>query len=125
MDNSEVIRISDSPLTRPATQAQMKAQLRDVFREAFDRLGGADWLVDFAQRDDANARVFVSAVTKLIPLSAKLDLSLSDTTNLETISTTQLKQIFLQLAGNNATDAEVIPMTASSPDPVEVEVDSE
>ena len=89
----------------------MKAQLRDVFREAFDRLGGADWLVEFALRDDANARVFVSAVTKLIPLSAKLDITMDANTNLETISTAQLKQMFLQLATATAVEGEVIPIT--------------
>jgi hypothetical protein len=115
MDNTrKVVPISDSVLTRPATQRQMKAQLRDVFREAFDRLGGADWLVDFAERDDANARVFVSAVTKLIPLSAKLDVSLTDDTNLELISTAQLKQMFLQLATSHA---EVVQFEEITPEP--------
>ena len=108
---AKVIQISNSPLTRPATQSQMKAQLRDVFREAFDRLGGADWLVDFAERDDANARVFVSAVTKLIPLSAKLDLNLSDTSNLELISTAQLKQILLSQLSHTPQEAEVIELS--------------
>ena len=105
---SKVVQISDSPLTRPATQSQMKAQLRDVFREAFDRLGGADWLVEFAERDDANARVFVSAVTKLIPLSAKLDINLTDADNLSLISTAQLKQILLSQLAQAPQEAEVL-----------------
>lgn len=45
----------------------MNKQLREVFREAFDRLGGADWLVSFALESDQNARVFVQAVSKLLP----------------------------------------------------------
>jgi hypothetical protein len=44
--------------------------LREVFREAFDRLGGADYLVEFATSSDANARVFVQAISKLLPASA-------------------------------------------------------
>lgn len=113
---ANVISISDSPLTRPATQSQMKAQLRDVFREAFDRLGGADWLVDFAQRDDANARVFVSAVTKLIPLSAKLDLNLNDSSNLELITTAQLKQILLAQLAQSPQEAEIVSITEADDD---------
>jgi len=42
-------------------------QLREVFRQAFDRLGGADWLVQFATESDQNARVFVQAISKLLP----------------------------------------------------------
>jgi hypothetical protein len=41
--------------------------LREVFREAFDNLGGAPWLVDFASKSDQNARVFVQAISKLLP----------------------------------------------------------
>jgi len=49
------------------TDAQNKKALRDVVREAFDRLGGADWLVTFSQANWENARVFVSLVGRLIP----------------------------------------------------------
>jgi hypothetical protein len=42
-------------------------QLRSVFREAFDTLGGSQWLVDFATKNDQNARVFVQAISKLLP----------------------------------------------------------
>jgi hypothetical protein len=42
-------------------------QLREVFREAFDTLGGSRWLVDFAGKSDQNARVFVQAISKLLP----------------------------------------------------------
>jgi hypothetical protein len=73
----------------------MKAQLRDVFREAFDRLGGADWLVEFAQENDGNARVFVQAVTKLIPISAKLDVN-PNQEDLTLLTTAQLRSILLQ-----------------------------
>jgi hypothetical protein len=41
-----------------------------LFREAFDVLGGAAWLVEFAGRNDQNARVFVQAISKLLPASA-------------------------------------------------------
>ncbi len=41
--------------------------IRELFREAFDLLGGAQWLVTFATANDGNARVFVQAITKLIP----------------------------------------------------------
>ena len=41
--------------------------MKDMFRDAFDRLGGVDFLVEFAQASDSNARVFVQAVAKLIP----------------------------------------------------------
>ena len=44
-------------------------QLREVFRDAFDQLGGADWLVEFVKEDPANARVFVSAISKLLPVT--------------------------------------------------------
>jgi hypothetical protein len=49
---------------------KVNRQLREVFREAFDSLGGAAWLVAFAQENDQNARVFVSAISKLLPASA-------------------------------------------------------
>ena len=38
-----------------------------MFRDAFERLGGTDYLVEFAQSNDQNARVFVQAIAKLIP----------------------------------------------------------
>jgi len=59
-----------SPLSDEATPAQIKRQLREVFREAFDSLGGAHWLVEFATANDQNARVFVQAISKLLPASA-------------------------------------------------------
>jgi hypothetical protein len=36
---------------------------------AFDTLGGADWLVEFALKNDGNARVFLQTVSKLLPQS--------------------------------------------------------
>lgn len=102
MANVQPIR--SDPLTRPASQSQMKAQLRDVFREAFDRLGGADWLVEFAQENDGNARVFVQAVTKLIPISAKLDMQFTDGQDLSLITTEQLQRAFLASIGQNTGD---------------------
>lgn len=59
-----------SPLTDEAGPNQVNRQLRELFREAFDTLGGAGWLVEFAQNSDANARVFVQAISKLLPASA-------------------------------------------------------
>jgi hypothetical protein len=49
---------------------KVNRQLREVFREAFDHLGGAEWLVEFATANDQNARVFVQAISKLLPASA-------------------------------------------------------
>lgn len=46
---------------------QVNRQLREVFREAFDTLGGSTWLVEFASKSDSNARVFVQAISKLLP----------------------------------------------------------
>lgn len=43
-------------------------QIKAMFREAFDNLGGVEFLVAFAQKSDSNARVFVQAVAKLIPM---------------------------------------------------------
>jgi hypothetical protein len=33
-------------------------------------MGGAEWLVQFATANDQNARVFVQAISKLLPASA-------------------------------------------------------
>lgn len=52
----------------PHEDRQNKRAVREMFRDAFERLGGVDWLVTFATRSDENARVFISALTKLIPL---------------------------------------------------------
>jgi len=49
---------------------KVNRQLREVFREAFDHLGGSEWLVQFALSNDQNARVFVQAISKLLPASA-------------------------------------------------------
>lgn len=59
-----------SPLTDEAGPVQVNRQLRELFREAFDNLGGAAWLTEFAMSSDANARVFVQAISKLLPASA-------------------------------------------------------
>lgn len=39
-----------------------------MFRDAFDTLGGADWLVRFVREDPQNARTFVQAIARLMPL---------------------------------------------------------
>lgn len=63
-------RIRQSALSEDAGPMKVNRQLREVFREAFDQLGGAQWLVEFATTDQANARVFVQAISKLLPASA-------------------------------------------------------
>lgn len=47
---------------------QNKRAVREMFRDAFELLGGVDWLVAFANRSDENARTFVNVVSKMIPL---------------------------------------------------------
>lgn len=59
--------VSASPLSDAVGPNVVNRQLREVFREAFDKLGGADWLVQFAGASEGNARVFVSAISKLLP----------------------------------------------------------
>lgn len=48
--------------------AVVKKELRQIFRDAFDVLGGADWLVRFVREDPQNARTFVQAIARLMPL---------------------------------------------------------
>ena len=62
--------LRDTELSLPASPRKITRQLREVFREAFDSLGGAPWLVEFASKNDQNARVFVQAISKLLPASA-------------------------------------------------------
>lgn len=62
--------LRSSPLDQTVGPRLVTRQLREVFREAFDRMGGADWLVQFATANDQNARVFVQAISKLLPASA-------------------------------------------------------
>jgi hypothetical protein len=50
-----------------STDRENKVAIRELFREAFDLLGGSAWLVQFASSNDGNARVFVQALSKLIP----------------------------------------------------------
>ena len=64
---SNVQTIRNSPLSTPVGPNIVVKQLREVFRDAFDQLGGAVWLVEFVQQDPANARVFISAISKLLP----------------------------------------------------------
>ena len=59
--------ISSTTLSDGVGPNIVNRQLREVFREAFDRLGGADFLVEFATASEGNARVFVSAMSKLLP----------------------------------------------------------
>jgi len=57
-------------LSEDAGPIKVNRQMREIFREAFDNLGGAEWLVQFATENDQNARVFVQAISKLLPPSA-------------------------------------------------------
>jgi hypothetical protein len=63
-------KLRQTDLSQPAGPQRVSRQLRELFREAFDHLGGVEWLVEFAQKNDQNARVFVQAVSKLLPASA-------------------------------------------------------
>ena len=51
-----------------ASDVQNKRAMRACIREAFDHLGGVDYLVNFAQKSDSNARVFVQLIGKLLPI---------------------------------------------------------
>jgi len=62
--------VRSSELSETAGPTKVNRQLREVFREAFDHLGGSEWLVNFAMSNDQNARVFVQAISKLLPASA-------------------------------------------------------
>ena len=64
----QAIRVSH--LSQEAGPTVVNRQLRELFREAFDQLGGAQWLVESAQAEPANARVFVQAISKLLPAAA-------------------------------------------------------
>lgn len=64
-------RLNSSELDQNVGTRVVTQQLREVFREAFDNLGGVDWLVNFANANDQNARVFVQAISKLLPASAR------------------------------------------------------
>lgn len=58
------------PATNPNRNhvAVVKKELRQIFRDAFDELGGAAWLVRFVREDAQNARTFVQAIARLMPL---------------------------------------------------------
>ena len=62
--------VRNSPLTQEVGPNVVTRQLRDIFRQAFDDLGGVSWLVDFANESEQNRRVFVQAISKLLPASA-------------------------------------------------------
>lgn len=69
---SQAQTIRSSPLAQPAGPNIVIKQLREVFRDAFDQLGGAAWLVEFVREDPANARVFISAISKLLPTQVQV-----------------------------------------------------
>ena len=64
--------IRATALTQPVGPNIVIKQLREVFRDAFDQLGGAAWLVEFVREDPANARVFISAISKLLPAQVQV-----------------------------------------------------
>lgn len=63
-------RPRSSTLSEDAGPTIVNRQLRELFREAFDNMGGAEWLIQFATANDQNARVFVQAISKLLPPNA-------------------------------------------------------
>lgn len=63
-------QIRSTPLSDDAGPIKVNRQLRELFREAFDQLGGVQFLVDFALESEPNRRVFVQAISKLLPASA-------------------------------------------------------
>ena len=106
----DLIRYSNGPLSGESTPRQTNQQLRDVFREAFDILGGAEWLVRFASANDSNARTFVQAISKLLPQqvqatvkSVKLD-NMSDD-DLNRLSIAELAKFCIDV------DYEIVPST--------------
>lgn len=54
--------LGDALTARETTRA-----MKEIFRETFHNLGGAEWLTQFVQESPANARVFVQILGKLIP----------------------------------------------------------
>jgi len=62
--------IRSTPLSDDAGPNKVNRQLRELFREAFDQLGGVQFLVEFALESEPNRRVFVQAISKLLPASA-------------------------------------------------------
>lgn len=71
--NQDKSPLRQTALSQDAGPNRIVRQMREMFREAFDNLGGAEWLVEFATRNDQNARVFVQAISKLIPPTAEPD----------------------------------------------------
>jgi len=63
-------QVRSTALTDDAGPTKVNRQLRELFREAFDILGGTQFLVNFALESEANRRVFVQAISKLLPASA-------------------------------------------------------
>jgi len=62
--------IRSTALTDDLGPTKVNRQLRELFREAFDQLGGVQFLVDFANESEPNRRVFIQAISKLLPASA-------------------------------------------------------
>lgn len=62
--------VRNTELTQDIGPIKVNRQLRELFRDAFDQLGGVNFLVEFALESEANRRVFVQAISKLLPASA-------------------------------------------------------
>lgn len=83
--------IRSTALTQPVGPNVVVKQLREVFRDAFDQLGGASWLVSFVQEDPANARVFIGAISKLLPAPTQSVVLKGDVDNPLHLVTSSLK----------------------------------
>lgn len=109
-------QIRTTPLTQAVGPNTTVKQLREVFREAFDQLGGASWLVDFVQEEPANARVFIGAISKLLPAQVQSVVVKGDSENPLQIAVSSLKGLSdadlqqMQDLVAKATVAAVIPL---------------
>lgn len=89
----------------PHEDRQNKRAIREMVRDAFDRLGGVDWLVTFAMRSDENARVFINVIAKLIPL----EVTGKDGEAIQIVVNTYQ-------AKGDVTDVEILPATDPEPE---------
>jgi hypothetical protein len=96
-------QIRSTALTQPVGPNVAIKQLREVFRDAFDQLGGAHWLIEFVQKDPANARVFVGAISKLLPAQVQSVVIKGDADNPLRMAVTSLKGL---------SDADLLQMEA-------------
>ena len=102
-------RPRNSPLDEEVSPRVVNRQLRELFREAFDHLGGAAWLVEFASANDANARVFVQAISKLLPPTADPKTSEKITLDIPWLSSGRLNYRNGTTGDDGVQDVEVLP----------------